>query len=163
MARAVPPPADVFKTALRRLAASVAVITTGRDSDAVGMTATAVTSVSMDPPSLLVCVNRAASLHAAVARAGRFRVTWLRADQGDVARSFGGGRAQAERFASADWTITADGGPSLADALATCVCALEEAVDFGTHTVFIGRVVSAEAGEGRPLLYCDGGYGELAA
>jgi len=163
MARATPEPAEAFKTALRRLAASVAVITAGRGEAAVGMTATAVTSVSMDPPSLLVCVNRAATLHASVARTGRFRVTYLRSDQDAVARGFGGGRPQHERFTAHGWSLDEEGGPGLDSALASCVCALEDAVDFGTHTVFIGRVVRVEAGEGRPLLYCDGGYGELAA
>ncbi|ATQ43575.1 flavin reductase family protein [Caulobacter mirabilis] len=154
---------EAFRSAQRRLAATVAVITAGQGEDAVGITATAVTSVSMDPPSLLVCVNRAASLHAVVAATGRFRVTYLRADQPEVARSFSGGRPQAERFGSAGWRLDGDGGPALDEALAACVCELEEAVDFGTHTIFVGRVAQAETGDGRPLLYCDGVFGELAA
>ncbi|MBP7705041.1 MAG: flavin reductase [Caulobacter sp.] len=74
-------PADAFRSAQRRLASSVAVITAGAWEGAVGMTATAVTSVSMDPPSLLVCVNRSATLHGAVMRTGRFRVTYLRTER----------------------------------------------------------------------------------
>jgi flavin reductase len=151
-------PADAFRSAQRRLASSVAVITAGAGEGAVGMTATAVTSVSMDPPSLLVCVNRSATLHGAVMRTGRFRVTYLRSDQLDVARSFGGGRPQAERFATAPWALEDEGGPGLEDALAACVCRLEEAVDFGTHTVFIGRVQAVADGAGLPLLYRDGEY-----
>jgi flavin reductase len=151
-------PAEAFRSAQRRLASSVAVITSGAGREAVGMTATAVTSVSMDPPSLLVCVNRSATLHAEVVRTGRFRVTYLRSDQLDVARSFGGGRPQAERFATASWAMEGEGGPGLDEALAACVCALEQAVDFGTHTVFIGRVESVADGEGAPLLYCNGAY-----
>ena len=150
--------ADAFRCAQRRLAASVAVITTGEGAAAVGMTATAVTSVSLEPPSLLVCVNRSATLNAALTRTGRFRVSYLGAGQAEVARAFGDGRPQAERFAAAGWTP----GVALPAAVADCLCRLDQAVEAGSHSIFIGQVLSVTVGEGRPLLYCDGAYHSLA-
>lgn len=144
--------ADAFRSAQRRLAASVAVITAGEGAGAVGMTATAVTSVSMDPPTLLVCVNRSATLNAVLACQGRFRVSWLADHQAHVARAFGGGRPQGERFAAAgDF-----------QALADCRCRLVQAVEAASHSIFVGEVEAVTVGEGAPLLYWDGGYRRVA-
>lgn len=154
---------DAFRAALRRLAASVAIVTTGRGETAAGMTATAVTSICLEPPSLLVCVNRGASLYPALISGVRFRVTWLADHQGEVARAFGGAAPRDSRFTWGDWRMEAEGGPALNEAVAASVCRLARAVDHGTHTLFIGEVEMTEAGLGRPLLYCDGTFGGLAA
>lgn len=156
------PVAGRFRTVLRRLASSVAVITSGHGEEAAGMTATAVTSVSLAPPALLVCVNRAASLHPVVAREGRFRVTYLRHDQQDIATAFGGGSAGLEKFQHGRWRLNAPGGPRLAGALAHVVCDLDATFDYGTHTLFIGRVRSVRSRDAEPLVYRDGTYRALA-
>lgn len=156
------PASNRFRSVLRRLASSVAVITSGRGEDAAGMTATAVTSVSLAPPALLVCINRAASLHPVVSREGRFRVTYLRQDQQDIATAFGGGSAGLEKFNHGSWRLSAPGGPRLAGALAHVICDLDARVDYGTHTLFIGRVRSVRSRDAEPLIYRDGSYRVLA-
>ncbi|MBP0630545.1 flavin reductase family protein [Cupriavidus sp. AcVe19-1a] len=153
--------ADQFKGALRRLASSVAVVSSADGSRLIGMTATAVTSVSLAPPTLLVCVNRSANLHAAVARSGCFRVSYLGQAQSHVAAMFGGGVPQDERFATSEWRQDPD-GPSLVGSLTEFACTLDQAVDCGTHTVFIGRVKNVVDGQDAsvPLVYWDGRYCE---
>lgn len=148
-----------FRAALRKAPASVAVITAGRGGTALGATATAVTAVSLEPPALLVCVNRALRLNAAIRAAGRFRVCYLRREQEDVARAFGapGG----DRFSAGGWDLDAPAGPDLPAALVAIACRLDNAVDCGTHSIFIGHVETVRCGDGAPLLYCDGAYAGL--
>lgn len=148
-----------FRAALRKAPASVAVITAGRGETALGATATAVTSVSLDPPALLVCVNRALRLNAAIRAAGLFRVCYLRREQEGVARAFGapGGA----RFSAGGWNLDAPAGPDLLPALASIACRLDNAVDCGTHSIFIGHVEAVRCAAGAPLLYCDGAYAGL--
>ena len=87
--RAQPAPLDEeMRAALRQVPASVAIVTTGRGEAALGMTATSVTSVSLAPPALLVCVNRVLRLNAAMRANGRFQISYLRRGQEDIARAF---------------------------------------------------------------------------
>ena len=151
-------PLASFRTGLRRLAASVAVVTCGEGEAAAGMTVTSVVSLSFDPPSLIVCVNRAARLNRLLRQSPGFRVTWLRRGQEDVARAFGqAGAGQSERFAAGTWRPAAC-GPSLTGALADACCELDQTLDYGTHTLFVARVVAASANAGDPLVYRDGAY-----
>ncbi|MBL8832989.1 MAG: flavin reductase family protein [Rhodospirillales bacterium] len=155
-----------FKNAMRRLAAGVTIVATaGRKDGRCGLTATAVCSLSADPPQLLVCVNRDTAPNAAIARAGRFSVNVLATRHKALALRFAGvtGVQGDERFARGDWIAAATGAPVLADALAYFDCRLVDRVESGTHTVFIGEVRAAHSRKnGAPLLYAAGAFQALA-
>jgi flavin reductase len=150
--------ASDFKCAMRALTSAVSIISTCCSGRRFGMTATAVTSVSAAPPSLLVCVNQAASLHAPLLESGRFCVNILQAWQGDLAQTFGS-RTVGDRFAHGDWLRDDREMPYLADAQASIFCDVDDIHAYGTHTVMIGRVyrVAVQAPV-HPLLYQDGRY-----
>lgn len=151
-----------LRSLMRRVASTVAVITAhGQDGEA-GITATSVASVSLDPPSLLVCVNRATRLHAAVSHSRRFRVNYLSQYQKLVANAFGGPH-EGDRFDCGDWDRDEPFGPKLLSALGDVPCVLSQATDCGTHTVFIGTAQTAATQAGAPLLYCNGKYASLGA
>ena len=155
------PLAEQTKRALRRLAAAVAVVTCRDGQRRHAMTATAVTAMSMQPPSMIVCVNRAAAFHAAISRAGEFAINILHRDQVPVSVACGGKAHGEERFGSGEWGED-DGTPVMTRAQARLVCAREERFDYGSHTIFIGRVISVGIhGEVDPLIYVDGRYAGL--
>jgi flavin reductase (NADH) len=147
---------------MRQLAAGVTLVTTA-DADArAGLTATAVCSLSAEPPQLLACVNREAEAHRLLLGSGRLAVNILSADQHDLADRFAGrtGIAGETRFAAGSWTTLATGAPILTDALASFDCRIVTAHEAGTHTVFIARVVAMVTHPGRaPVVYVDGRYG----
>ncbi len=148
-----------FRQAMRRLASTVTVITTAHADARYGMTATAVTSVSADPPSLLICVNRSARLHDPLIRAGRFCVNILLADQSDIAQAFSGGVAHDERFRQGDWDTHEFNIPFLRDAQANLFCETDAISSYGTHSIIIGQVRAVLLhGTVTPLLYQDGEY-----
>jgi flavin reductase (DIM6/NTAB) family NADH-FMN oxidoreductase RutF len=155
---------DTFRHGMRRLAAGVTIITTLDGSAPSGLTATAVTSLTVTPPHLLVCVNRIAAAHAAIGRCGRFCVNALAQEHRELAERFAGagGIHGPERFAAGAWTTLATGAPVLADALAAFDCIVANAMDVATHTIFVGLVVSLNArDDGIALLYEAGGFGRL--
>jgi len=132
-----------FRNAMRHLAAGVSVITVGRGNDIAGMTVTSVSSLSVDPPTLLVSVDRASSSWPLLQRHGFFGVNILSSDQIDIAERFSGkgGLKGAERFAGAQWITRASGTPLLAGALAAIDCEIEDIVERHTHGIMIGRVM----------------------
>lgn len=155
--------AATFKRGMRHLAAAVTVITAEHAGECRGLTATAVCSVSADPPTLLACVNRESSAHPWIDAGSRFCVNVLAAEHMALSRTFGGAGSVAERFARAQWTRLATGAPALVGALAAFDCIVERRIEAGTHTVFFGRVVAVEITPDRePLLYADGGYVGIA-
>ena len=131
-----------FRSALRHLAGGVSVITVGRGRDITGMTVTSVSSLSVDPPSLIVGINRASSSWPLLKHHGVFGVNILTADQVEVAERFTGkgGLKGAERFAGAEWITGASGVPLLAGALAAIDCEVEDIVERHSHAIVIGRV-----------------------
>lgn len=135
--------ADDFRNAMRRLTAGVSVITAGRGKDISGMTVTSVVSLSVEPPTLIVSVNRAASSWRLIHRHGFFAVNILNAHQADIAERFTGkdGVKGAARFAGADWFTRASGVPLLSGALAAIDCEVEDVVERHTHAIVIGRVL----------------------
>lgn len=151
-----------FKSAMRRLAATVSIISTSDEDGWHGMTATSVTSVSMDPPSVLVCVNTTATLHKVLHAGKRFCVNLLRASQESHAGTFSSSKIRgADRFADHAWKESdeEDSLPYLVDAQANLFCDIDQTVSYGTHTIFIGRVNTVRNGElVSPLLYADGQY-----
>lgn len=162
MATDTPDLQQEFKNAMRRLAATVCIISTTDDDGWHGMTATAVTSVSMDPPSVLVCVNTTASLHKVLHAGSRFCVNLLRASQESFAGTFSSSKIRgADRFAPHAWKANEQehGLPYLVEAQSNLFCDIDQAVSYGTHTIFIGRVNAVRNGDlVSPLLYADGQY-----
>ena len=149
---------QAFRNAMRRVASTVNVISICDDGQPMGITATAVSPISMDPPSLLVCINRTASVHGSMEGVTHFRVNVLHREQVEVAQIFADRTRHALRFLSG-WNIEAGSAPSLADAQATILCRRIDSHSFGTHSIFIGVVEEATARAGiDPLIYLDGRY-----
>lgn len=148
-----------FRQAMRRLASAVAVVATTRGDEWIGMAATSVTSLSMDPPSLLICVNRSASIHAALTHGATFSVNILHESHEPISAAFGGKAKGAERFATGDWRACSEGLPRLHDAVASIACAVDMSVDYGTHTIVIGKVRQTRLStQEHPLIYVNGRY-----
>jgi flavin reductase (DIM6/NTAB) family NADH-FMN oxidoreductase RutF len=153
--------ADMFKQAMRRLAAGVTIVTTRHGDVRGGLTATAVCSLSIDPPQLLVCVNRSAAAHALIAEGENLCVNLLTHRHHELAARFAGqtGILGADRFDVGRWGRLKTGAPVLEDALASFDCVVTEKVAASTHTIFIGRVVDVHLrASGRPLLYAGGAW-----
>lgn len=152
---------SAFLSAMRRLAASVTIVTTADESGPAGLTATAVCSLSIDPPSLIACVNTQASAHDVILRAKRFAINLLAADQQDLALLFADPSRAAERFTQSKWQQGLGGVPLLEGTAATVECRLERAVDAFTHTIFIGVVEAVSVNKTSPLLYGTGIFGRF--
>jgi flavin reductase (DIM6/NTAB) family NADH-FMN oxidoreductase RutF len=154
---------DGFKQAMRRLATTVALITSGQGENWAGMAATAVVSVCADPPTLLVAVNRTASLHPTLHAEKRFCVNLLSERHRDLVGIFSGKKKGLARFETGGWIAGPDGLPILPDALASLSCATETTLDVGTHTLFIGRVEHViNHANIDPLVWVDGGFATVA-
>jgi flavin reductase (DIM6/NTAB) family NADH-FMN oxidoreductase RutF len=135
-----------FRAAMRQLTGGVSVITVGRGKDITGMTVTSVSSLSVDPPSLIVSVNRSASSWPILLRDGFFGVNILNADQLDIAERFAGknGLKGADRFAGAEWVTCGSGVPLLVGALAAIDCAVEDIIERHSHAIVIGRALDMQ-------------------
>ena len=150
-----------FRNAMRQLTGGVSVITAGRGRDISGMTVTSVSSLSVDPPALIVSINREASSWPLVKRYGFFGVSILTSDQIDIAERFTGkgGLKGADRFAGARWTTRASGVPLLVGALAAIDCEVEDIVERHSHAIVIGRVLDvAVSPRTAALAYWQGRY-----
>ncbi len=150
-----------FRNAMRSLAGGVSVISVGRGKDITGMTVTSVSSLSVDPPTLIVSVNRNSSSYPVLKRYGVFGVSILTASQIDIADRFSGrgGLKGADRFAGAQWITRASGVPLLADALSAIDCEVEDIVERHSHAIVVGRALETiGSGHGSALAYWDGRY-----
>ncbi len=155
--------AEQFRLALRAVATPVTVIATRHRGSRYGMTASAVVPVSMEPPSLLVCVNRTASSYEALIAAGAFTVNFLAADNAALCEAFSRVPNGEQRFAHGRWEDGTDGLPYLADAQSAIGCSLVQRVEHGTHDVLVGTVREVRRRAGvAPLLWVDGGLAAVA-
>lgn len=144
---------------LRRFAKSVMVITARQGQRRFAMSATAVSEVSLDPPTLLVCVNQTSTFHSSLVPGAEFAMSILHAGQEQIARNCGGELRGEDRFDEGEWTETEAGTPWLADAQASFICKLVRQIDHGTHSVFIGEVQHVHVNDPvDPLVYVDGRY-----
>ena len=158
MSETSPELADAFRQALRRVASTVNVITICVKGEPRGITATAMSALALDPPSLLICINKAASLHASMEDMSHFAVNVLHRDQEDIARMFADRNQEALRFVSG-WDVDCARPPRLADAQASFLCRRTDHHRFGTHSIFIGVVEEVTMRDATdPLLYLDGSY-----
>jgi flavin reductase len=156
-------PRDVFRQGMSRLAAAVNIITTGGPAGRCGFTASAVCSVTDDPPTLLVCMNRGSIMHAAFKENGVIAVNTLGAGQEDLSATFAGARGRDPRyeFPEEHWFTLATGAPILREALVAFDCRIDESKDVGTHSIFFCRVLDISfrtAGQGSGLIYYDRAY-----
>jgi len=148
-----------FRHAMRRLAATVTLVTTSdAQGQRYGMVATSVTSVSMEPPMLLVCVSRTAHLHAPLMARKRMCINVLLDDQAPLVRAFSSSLPHEERFASTEWENHAVFAlPYLPHAQALCFCKVDQVVEAGTHSVVLARVLESRSVDAvRPMVYVDG-------
>ena len=150
-----------FRRAMRRVAATVNVISIDVHGQPLGITATAVSPLSMEPPSLLACINRAAAVHASMADLANFRVNILHRDQEEVAGMFADRTQEARRFIDG-WEFHPGLPPRLIDAQASILCRRIDHHQFGTHSIFIGVIEDVCVREDvSPLLYWNGRYGGI--
>ncbi|EJN04933.1 conserved protein of DIM6/NTAB family [Phyllobacterium sp. YR531] len=155
-----------FKDSMRHLAGAVSVITVGRGDDRSGFTATSVSSLAIDPPSVIVSLNRESSSWAVLQRHRSFCVNVLAHDQKHIADNFAGrgGIKGLERYRDAEWQELVTGTSALKNALTVLDCELDEAVERHSHGILIGRVRAVTLRtEAEPLLYWHGAYRHITA
>lgn len=152
-----------FKQAMRHLAGGVALVSTIYEGERHGLTVTAVSSLTMEPPALLVSVNRHASAFDALIKSGRFSVNLLTHAQVDLAAAFARKPDGDARFANGTWRIGASGLPILEECVVSIACRMHDVVEYGTHAVLIGAVEHLELASDPvpPLLYLNGQFGSF--
>ncbi|RIV82578.1 flavin reductase [Aurantiacibacter xanthus] len=147
---------DLFRSAMSRLASAVTLITTDGPAGRRGMAATAVTSITDAPPNLLVCVNKSARSNAMIKQNGAFAVNVLSEQQEELLGAFSG-KSETDPFCEPDlWSSLETSAPILSDTLASLDCALDQIINIGTHSLFVGHVVAVRIGAaGRGLVHFD--------
>lgn len=149
-----------FRQLLGRFASGVTVLTVATgDGRPMGMTATSLSSVSLKPPLISVCVDREAELHDVIVKAPDFVVNVLGSSQETLARRFSD--QHEDRFDGVGYHLSPEGLVLLDGALAHVVCERYAEYPGGDHTIILGQVVGGSTGDGRPLLYYRGGYAAL--
>ncbi|MCH7488872.1 MAG: flavin reductase family protein [Chloroflexi bacterium] len=153
-----------YRRIIGQFATGVAVVTTANDGLLHGMTANAITSVSLDPPLLLVCIDKAAHSHDQFTQSGRFTVNILAEDQQEVSKIFAAtSEPEQGRLQGVAFHLGANGVPLIEGCLAYIECAVADQFEGGDHTIFTGSVEDATvAGEAAPLLFYQGKYRRLA-
>ena len=154
-----------FREAMSRVAGAVHIVTTLDAGHAAGMTVTALASVSDAPPMVAVAINRASHVNDAIRAAGRFAVNVLPAGAIEIADAFAGrtGLAMADRFAIGQWRRLSTGSPVLTAAIAALDCVVVGQHDYGSHTLFVGQVVTVQSGAETTagLIYVNRDYRDL--
>ncbi|HSV83495.1 MAG TPA: flavin reductase [Ramlibacter sp.] len=153
-----------YRDAMARLGSAVSIITTDGPAGRAGFTASAVCSVTDEPPTLLVCINRSSSAFAAFAANPALCVNTVGAGQQALCALFGGRTAMAERFAGGRWERLATGAPVLAGALVSFDCRVVGRTTVGTHDILWCEAAALRhGGAGGGLIYFDRRYHEVAA
>lgn len=151
---------DLFRSVLGRFASSITVLSavdaSGQDH---GMTVSAFSSVSLDPPLVLACVDKTASIHPTLLKTDHIGISILAEHQESCSRRFA--EKDADRFDDLEIRRGGNGVALLVGALAHLECRITQRHDGGDHTIFLASVERAEAMNGRPLLYYRGGYAQL--
>jgi flavin reductase (DIM6/NTAB) family NADH-FMN oxidoreductase RutF len=153
----VPASTDDFRAAMRLFPTGVAIVTTAHGGRIHGFTVNAFASVSLEPPTVLICVNRIATAHPLIASSQRFCVNILSLEQRALAERFAGGEPRS-RFDGVAYRIGPSGSPILSGTLAHVDCVLAEELSASTHTIFLGTVLDAGRRDGAPLGYFDRSY-----
>ena len=153
----VPVSIESFKNAMRRFATGVTVVTSVKNGEPRGVTVSAFASVSLEPPTVLICVNREARSYLFISTSKIFCVNVLSANQQALAQRFAA-RIRERQFEGVDYFIDRTGAAVLRGVLAYVDCEVVEEHHAGSHSVFIGRAVSLGVHGGSPLGYFDGRY-----
>lgn len=156
---------EEFRHGMQQLAAGVSVITTEHEGQRGGLTATAVCSLSAEPPRLLVSINRAGFTFGLIAASRKLCVNILNADQAEIATLFASPAPNGaqDRFAVGEWREEATGAPVLSDTLVSFDCRVASIIDTGSHGIVIADIVHAASSPDRaPLLYARGRFAQLA-
>ena len=148
-----------FRLAMRRLAASVSVMTLTREGERHGITLTSATSLSMEPSSMVTCIAETAAIYSSLVEGQPVAINMLTNGQKEISESFAWAKKGDDRFTVGDWQDDPMGRPLLAGAQANLLGIVEKVILYGTHGVVITRVDDVQvAQEVVPLLYMDGGY-----
>lgn len=150
-----------FRQALGHFAAAVTVVTAKlKNGHLTGITVTAFSSLSLDPPLVLICIDKRARIHDHLVRDGWFAVNILAEDQETVSRRFAS--SEPDPFREIGYTEAASGAPLIHNCIASIECKIVDLLPGGDHTIVVGEVESTKIREGKPLLYFRGGYSSLA-
>ena len=158
----MPVDSAAFKEALRGWASGVTVVTARAGENVHGMTVSAFSSVSADPPLVLVCANRTSLTHGVIEEGGVFAVNILAEHQQSVSQLFASSEHEDSRLERVGWTEGKTGAPLIDEALASLECTVASAHQEGSHTIYIGQVEAVRTTNAAPLLYHDGGYRSLS-
>ncbi|MFJ7747483.1 flavin reductase family protein [Peribacillus sp. NPDC097295] len=150
---------ETFRPIISNFATGVSIITVRHNKKDYGLTASAVCSVSLDPPMLLICVNQNTGTQKAIMEAGSFNVHILGKQQGELALKFS--KANTDKFEDLVYSYSDLGNPLFPNVVAQIECQLYKEMTGGTHSVFLGKVHSAKAITENPLLYLKGQFGEF--
>jgi flavin reductase (DIM6/NTAB) family NADH-FMN oxidoreductase RutF len=153
---------EEFRAALGAYPTGVTVVTAIGQHGPSGATANAVTSLSLEPPMMLACLDRGSRTLTSVRAQGRFGVNALAAGQEELARRFAGKDPEQEQWDAVQWSES-DELPRIAGALMWVACELRDLIDGGDHLILTGKVLAADSGEGQPLLFDRGAYRDLLA
>ena len=148
-----------FRQALGYFASGVTVVTTGHEGQLYGMTVSSFSSLSLSPPLVLICIDKAVPTHDALRDAGQFVVNILEKRQEHLSRRFA--MPGDDKFKGVAWHTGTLGLPVLDRVLAVIECRMHATLDGGDHTIFVGEVIDAMVDDGTPLLYYRRGYHEL--
>lgn len=157
----MPVDSAAYRNAISRFLTGVTIVTTVADEKPSGLTATAIASVTLEPPTLLACLNRHSTTCQAIVQAGRFTVNVLASDQTDIAKLFASRETDKfQQLAELGHGIETGsfGTPHLRGALASIDCAVSATTDIGTHRIFFGEVQQVRCTEGSPLGYFRGAF-----
>ena len=161
----MPVDAQLFKDALARWASGVTVVTTAREGVFKGTTASSFTSVSLNPPLILICLAQNLYTHKLLQETGIFAVSILRNDQLKLGKMFAGMYPEIEdRFTDLDIHTAVTGCPILSDAMSWVDCTIAQEIPAGDHTIFVGKVEAAgnSPHNGEPLLYYHRQWGRFS-
>jgi len=152
---------DQFKQVLARWITGVSIVT-ARDGDRIhGMTVSAFTEVSLDPPLVLVCADKASNTHPVIAAGKVFAVNILARDQAALSTKFASKKHEAERFVDLAYESGETGAPLLSGCVANLDCRVVASHDHGDHVVYVGEVVELRQSNAEPLVYGNGTYGKF--
>lgn len=148
---------EEFRSALSRFASGVSVVTTKDAAGKLhGITVSAFSSVSLSPPLVLICIEKATGSHYAFLESGLYVVNILSAEQAELSERFAS--QVPDKFAGVEISLNTDGIPALTGCIASIECRVKQTCDGGDHTIFIGEVESAASHNGDPLLYFRSDY-----
>lgn len=153
--------ATLFRLVLGHFASGVTVVTTAHGGRLAGLTVSSFSSLSLNPMLVLVCIDRNAGSHGAIAEAGQYAVNILAEGQEYLSRRFASD--EPNKFIPGTYELSPRGMPLLNGALAHIECRLHSSLPGGDHTIFVGEVVAATCSDQRPLLYYRSGYHRLGS